>query len=230
MRYSKMIEQDYEQFRDLYIAANALTSSTTPAEGTISFAFGLLMEFTFEEVRAAMFKQAQSSKFFPHPSEIRKLLLGDPDTAAMKAWQEAKRIATQIGGAFDLVYEDQVFMQCVKVCGGLQDLTSMKSDEELNIFGHDFRRAYKDLKLNPPANMVEVLEGSHNRQAKLYGRPLMPPRRIGVNGEVKQQLPDMSKPRYPELQNPKPATREDASRNIRKLMSLIKEPEATGEE
>lgn len=224
-----MIDIDIAKFTEVWNQTLESKGQRPLSDGAMSLIFDDLRPYDLLDILNALKRfrmNPDEGQYHLQTAAIIKLIEGDSNSASMRAWNLARRIATSIGWSRDIQIGDRILMRCIKEVG-FQRLCTQESDESLDYLGNELRALYKHYRINGADSYPELLEGSDNMQRKIHGLPAIQPLFVGYKAEdtPRNRLPDMSKPRYQELQNPKPATREDASINIRKLMSLIKETE-----
>lgn len=196
----------------------------------IAMCFDDLLMYDIEIVKGALKRFRQNpdeGQYHLQVSAIIKIIEGDSKSAANKAWQTVQKIAISCGGHDDIVINDIISMACIDELGGLQRLCDRPTEFDLSDHGRAFKNLYEHYRINGFGHdqTPRVLRGSGYAERQRFGLPELKPRMIGFDGPshnaVSQAIPDMSKPRYEQIENSTPVSAEQARENLKALFGLV---------
>ena len=200
----------------------------------IAMCFEDLLDYDLDTIKAALKtfrRNPDEGQYHLQVSAIVKIIEGDSKSAANKAWLEAQKLAISGGSHDDVIMKDLISMVCIDELGGLQRLCDRPTDFDLADHGRAFKSLYEHYRINgiQEGSRVAILRGSGLAERNRFGLPELKPRLIGFDGaqetSASARIPDMSVPRYPEIEASKIVSKEEAKANLSALMSYVTEGE-----
>ena len=166
-----MTNKDAERFGKLMMSLAEVFGGQV-SKFKIKLYFEALKELSIDELEGACFKAIQELKWFPKPAEIRNLLLGDPETRAMLAWDTVLK-ALRTHGYYDSIrFADRLITACIKDMAGPEGWpgwsTSITRRND-DFIARDFQKRYRAYLLHPPRDAPEYLPGFHEINNRLAG-------------------------------------------------------------
>ena len=199
-----MKDTDLPEFAEAWNDTLELKGQKPISDRAIAMAFDILSVYSLEQILGALGKfltNPDDGQYHLQPSALIKMIEGDSKTAANKAWMDVRRIATSCGGGDDIVLHDLVAMKCIDDMGGLQRLTEHGCEFDLKDYGREFKVMYESYRIGGISNPVKILKGKNNTERARFGLPAIAPRMIGFETSNRVKLPDMSKPRYEQIES-----------------------------
>lgn len=228
-----MFDTDLNNFIDEWNATLESKGSKPLSDRAMTMIFEDLSMYEFKDIKNALRRfrlNPDEGMYNLQPAAIMKLLEGDSDSAAMQAWNLARKIARSHGWSRDLVLGDKILMKCIDEIG-YQRLCTQKDDVSLDILGQQLRTLYKKYRINGFNSCPEILQGHDNTQRQQHGLQKIAPLMLSIDGQVGNQRPRIAKhslDRYHELKALPPVSKEEVQENLNKLMASI--GEKVGEE
>lgn len=199
-----MQKQEFQDFSDMWNGTLEAKGQQPYTERALVISFEDLIHYDLETIQMALHKfrtNPDEGQYRLQASALIKIIEGDSDSAANKAWSIAYAIATSHGGFDDIVIHDRIAMKVIAEAGGLQRLCNFSDPVSLEVYKSEFKSLYKHYRINGFDSCPDVLVGSNNFQRELFGLEKRPPLYLGVDGKKQNavSLPDMTKPRYPQV-------------------------------
>lgn len=223
--------QEFSQYWNATIQAKGQKPLTGVA---IAMCFDDLIDNDLSTIKKALKvfrRNPDEGQYHLQVSAIVKIIEGDSKSAANKAWLQVQQLAIQGSPCFDVVINDVISMACVDELGGLQRLCNRPTDFDLADHGRAFKSLYEHYRINgiQEGKRVAILRGSGFAERNRFGLPELKPQLIGFDGaqetSASARIPDMSVPRYKEIEAPKIVSKEEAKANLSALMSYVTEGE-----
>lgn len=118
-----MLFSDYKRFKDLWIGACEASLGKTPSESALSLTFGVLVNYSFEDVRAATISCLKDSEFKPTPARVLEQLEGGAvEDRAKVAWQMVCEAIKKYHPHKSIRFEDKATMWALDCMGGWYDV------------------------------------------------------------------------------------------------------------
>ena len=139
--------------------------------------FGLLGQYSPEEIRSAFSRFIQTESRMPLPADILKIIRGSEEDRALAALIKVEKAMERYGGYATVVFDDPIIHAVISELGGWIR-ACRQTENEFTWWRKDFRERYQH----------------HDR----YGLPPdLPPKLLGILDE--KNLPLGKKPRKPEI-------------------------------
>lgn len=216
-----MEREDWLAFAQVWNETLETKGQKQISPGALKMCFHDLNRYSFDTINRALERYRKTGKYHLQPSAIIEMIEGDSKTAANKAWQQALRVAKSVGDSSDLILKDGISMICIEEMGGLQSLCNCETGFDLKDFGRAFVTLYEHYRTNGFDKTPTVLPGTNNSERKRFGLHALPPRMIGFEKDNKPALPDMSRPRYAEIQGANQISPKEANENLKALFSAV---------
>ncbi len=147
--------------------AKALTATATlynhpVTTEVIKIYFEVLKQFKVEDIKKALLKHIQTSKFFPKPSEIIEIIAPKKDLNlnAEIAWNSLLEGITSHGYYYSVQFDDPIIHSVIRSMGGWQKVSDREQD---NWMHKDFIETYKILskKDSHPESITGFIESKN---------------------------------------------------------------------
>lgn len=199
--------EDYPRFSSKWNSVIEAKAGKKLSDRAMMTVFKVMSCYSFDDIDMALDKfmmNPDEGMYHLQPPSIVKIIEGNSESAAMIAWTEVDKVIRSVGVGDDLVLADRISMRVIEDLGGLirtQDL----SDKDLPFFGKEFKILYQRYRISGCNRYPEKLLGTSNIQREAHGLPLLPARFIDFKNRGSEQvkLPDMSKPRYKQIEKNK---------------------------
>lgn len=111
----------------------------------IRFAFDALSHYDLEDIARALNLHARnpdSGQYPPKPADVVRILEGDTETRAMRAWVAVERALRSIGSYSSVVFDDPITQGVISEMGGWIKLCEVTEDE-LPFRRNEFVKRYR---------------------------------------------------------------------------------------
>lgn len=192
-------EQDWVRFCELMNVVAELTNNKSKSEESMGIMFGMLSQYQFSTIEAALKKHLATNKFFPAIADIIEHIVIASKDKAFLAWQLVKKTVARVGKYNPVKFNDPCIHFAIHRLGGWDALCSRQEDE-MTWIGKDFMEIYqlgleKNISWNSP-DIPEVFS------ARLQNSII--PAEIKYIGfkETPKALPDKQKEKEANESNP----------------------------
>ncbi len=176
-----MLETDFDKFSEMLKAVAEYHGKTISA-GVVSIYWQGLRDIDLQALRSGLTAHVQnpdSGQFMPKIADIRRMIAGTTQDAALVAWAKVDRAVRQVGTYRDVVFDDPLIHRVLHDMGGWILLGS-KRDDEWPFLAREFENRYRGFRMRGecpeyPHVMVGIA-GAQNRNEK---HELQPPVLIG---------------------------------------------------
>ncbi len=182
-----MQQSDYEGFVDIMQVVAEQYGKKLSGGGLALYWQGL-KDLDFAAVKDALgrhLRNTDTGQFMPKIADIRKMLEGSTQDAALQAWAKVDRAMRHVGPYEDVVFDDPLIHRVIEDMGGWV-LLSQKDDSEWPFVAREFENRYRGFRARnerPPYQAVLIgIAGAENRKE---GRKVSPPRLIGNAEQAK---------------------------------------------
>lgn len=154
----------------------------TLSAGVIAIYWQGLQDLDLIAVRRALNAHVQNpdtGQFMPKIADIRRMLSGTSQDAALVAWAKVDRAIRHVGTYADVVFDDPLIHRVLHDMGGWIGLGS-KTEDDWPFVAREFENRYRGYRMRgdrpeyPP--VMIGMTNAHNRKG---GFPLEPPRLVG---------------------------------------------------
>lgn len=159
---------EFPSFAAAWVAAWSMYGKP-PVDVAVRFAFDALADYDLADITRALsahVRDADRGQFTPKPSDIVRLLEGDGETAALRAWSKIEQAVRSVGPYQDVVFDDGRIHAVVEDMGGWIGFGGV-TDDEWPFKRNEFVRRYRGERLStghPP-----VLQGIATRDNAARG-------------------------------------------------------------
>lgn len=143
--------------------------------------FMALSPYPLDEIKAAIGRHVvnpDSGQFAPKPADIVRLIDGNGDGRALRAWAKVEKSIRTVGGYRSVVFDDELIHACIADMGGWISLCETTMDE-LQFRSAEFAKRYRACLLSPPAQYPSRLSGRAEISNSAKGHPIENPALIG---------------------------------------------------
>ena len=176
-----MQSSDFDKF-DSMMQAVAGMYGRDLSPGVISLYWQGLQHYDLSAVREALNRHVQnpdSGQFMPKIADIRKMLGGTTQDAALVAWTKVDHAVRRVGTYADVVFDDPIIHRVLHDMGGWVTVGS-KTEDEWPFVAKEFENRYRGYRMRSeqpdyPPVLIGVA-GAHNRNG---GFKVEPPKLIG---------------------------------------------------
>ena len=163
-----------------------------------SLYFEVLKKYEIDEIKSAIVKHLESSKFFPKPSEIIELIKPKESLCdkAELAWLKLLNAISRHGYYDSVEFDDPVIHSCVRAMGGWCSVSDRLQDTWMHKAFKEFYNSYAN-KPDHPLRVVGHLESAGGKYAVSYLGDM--PKQVSIpshvnneNTEYKQRLSDLT--------------------------------------
>lgn len=138
-----MTADDKQRFAALWLAYQSAMSSKTITPGIIEVVFAALKQFRFDQIKGALERHIQISRFPPTPGDVMNLLVGSAEDRARQAWLLVNDQVRQWGYGRTVNLNDPRAHYAIKAMGGWPAICAIPLDE-MPFREKDFLRHYSD--------------------------------------------------------------------------------------
>ena len=173
------------------LAACAQVFDQEPTKERTTLYFEALIDLDIEEVEKACFKAIQQLKWFPKPAEIRNLVLGDPETRAMLAWDTTLKAVRQHGYYDSVNFTDPLITAVIHDMAGSEGWPGFSekiNDNTRPFIAKEFQTRYRAHLLNPPKDIPPHLPGQFEIDNRVNGFPEFIPKAVEIGEKLKPML------------------------------------------
>lgn len=176
-----MQQHEFDAFSEM-LRAVAEYNRTQLSPGVIAIYWQGLQDLDLASVRKALNSHVQSpdaGQFMPKIADIRRMLGGTTQDAALRAWAKVDKAMRQVGTYASVAFDDALIHRVLHDMGGWVGL-GQKTEDEWPFVGKEFENRYRgyamrgDLPEYPP-----VLIGLSGADNATRGHQVEPPRLIG---------------------------------------------------
>jgi hypothetical protein len=179
-----MRESDYADFAAM-IEAVAEYCGRTLSPGVIAIYWQGLRDLDLAALRHALNAHVQNpdtGQYMPKIADIRRMIGGTTQDAALRAWAMVDRAVRQVGCYADVVFDDPLIHRVLHDMGGWISLGG-KREDEWPFVAREFENRYRGYRMrNERPPYPAVLVGLANAQNRRLGFGDDPPRLIGDHG------------------------------------------------
>lgn len=176
-----MQQDDFDQFSTMLQAVAEYCGKPLSA-GVIAIYWQGLRDLDLAALRHALNAHAQNpdtGQFMPKIADIRRMLGGTTQDAALVAWAKVDQAVRRVGTYADVVFDDPLVHRVLHDMGGWMALGT-KSEDEWPFVAKEFENRYRGYRMRserpdyPP--VLIGIAGAHNRKGN---HALQPPMLIG---------------------------------------------------
>ncbi|MHB1562644.1 MAG: DUF6475 domain-containing protein [Leptospirillum sp.] len=159
--------------------------------------FGLLKEYSIEEIQNAFSQYIQTESRMPLPADILKILLGSSDDLALAALIKVENAMSRYGSYATVIFDDPIIHAVIPELGGWVR-TCRLTENEFTWWKKDFRERYQyHLRYGTLADLPAKLLGIYDERNILFGEKHQKPAVIGdyekaIGWVSKLENPDFS--------------------------------------
>ena len=173
-----MKPEDKAEFAQL-ILTTANQYNRTFTNSFLEIYWQCLELFSLMEVQNAFFehfKNTDSGRYMPQPSDILRVLQGDSQTQALKAWTKVKGAIRQVGSYHSIVFDDFLIHAVIRDMEGWIALCQ-KSEKELTFVSLEFQKRYSGYLLRRPpyysSHLIGLFEHYNQINQQNTAEPLL---------------------------------------------------------
>lgn len=176
-----MQQDDFDQFSTMLQAVAEYCGKPLSA-GVIAIYWQGLRNLDLDALRHALNAHVQNpdtGQFMPKIADIRRMLGGTTQDAALVAWAKVDQAVRRVGTYADVVFDDPLVHRVLHDMGGWMALGT-KTEDEWPFVAREFENRYRGYRMRserPEYQPVLIgIAGAHNRKG---GHQLQPPILIG---------------------------------------------------
>ncbi len=177
-----MREEDFPAFSALIKAVAEYYGKPITSPDLITIYWNGLRDLNLAELRLALnlhLQNPDSGQFMPKIADIRRMIDGGTQDAAMLAWAKVDRAVRQIGVYVDIVFDDPLIHAVLYEMGGWAKFATTKESDWPHI-EREFVSRYRFHKTRMAIpEYPSVLRGISNTENLAKGLPEEPPRFFG---------------------------------------------------
>jgi hypothetical protein len=185
-----MQQVDFDDFSVMLQSIAEYYGKSMPA-GVISIYWQGLKDLDLPAMRRALnahVQNADTGQFMPKIADVRRMLGGTTQDAAMVAWVKVDRSVRVIGTYSDVVFDDALIHRVISDMGGWVSISS-KDDKEWPFIAKEFETRYRGYAMRserPP--YPSILVGMANAANAQGGFLISPPRLVGDIDQCEKTL------------------------------------------
>lgn len=153
-----------------------------PSESTANLYFDVLSGYELRDILRALSAHVQNpdnGQYLPKPADLIKILDGDSQTAALKAWTKVVDAIKKVGPYQDVVFDDPLIHLIITEMGGWIHINSILTDE-LPFRSNEFVKRYRGSSGSfSDSEYPKILTGISNASNQLKGHDAYKPVLIG---------------------------------------------------
>jgi hypothetical protein len=153
-----------------------------PSETAASLYFDVLSKYELQDILRALSAHVQNpdnGQYLPKPADLIKILDGDSQTAALKAWTKVVDAIKKVGPYQDVVFDDPLVHLVITEMGGWIHINGTLTDE-LPFRSNEFVKRYQGSSRSfGNSEYPKILTGISNAGNQLKGHDACKPVLIG---------------------------------------------------
>lgn len=182
-----MQQDDFDQFSTMLQAVAEYCGKPLSA-GVIAIYWQGLRDLDLDALRHALNAHVQnpdSGQFMPKIADVRRMLGGTTQDAALVAWAKVDQAVRRVGTYADVVFDDPLVHRVLHDMGGWMGLGT-KSEDEWPFVAKEFENRYRGYRMRserpeyPP--VLIGIAGAHNRKGN---HAIQPPMLIGDQAKAR---------------------------------------------
>lgn len=176
-----MQQSDFDSFVDILQVVGEQYGKKL-SDGVIALYWQGLQDIEFAGVKDALGKHLRNpdtGQFMPKIADIRRMLEGSTQDAALMAWAKVDKAVREVGPYVDVVFDDPLIHRVLHEIGGWIAL-GIKTQDEWPFVAREFENRYRAYKTrNEHPDYLPVMVGIAGAQNTREGFRVAPPTLIG---------------------------------------------------
>ena len=157
--------------------------------------FGLLGQYSPEEIRSAFSRFIQTESRMPLPADILKIIRGSEEDRALEALMKVEKAMDEHGAYATVVFDDPAIHVTIQSLGGWVK-ACRQTEYEFTWWKKDFRERYQMIEQRGlPPDVPLKLFGIFDQTNLPMGRPPQTPQMIGDPGKIREWIARVEEPR-----------------------------------